>query len=254
MCDYYNRSKILALACAVTVIIAISAHIYGQTKTTTDTKEEATPVVEGEMTPRQIEHSKLYETSGRKKKLSTSPDGTTIVVNTPWPSESGGNTHAFDHYLPGMICKSDAVVVATVKSKASQLTSDGTFIFTDYELSVEDVLKNNVSSYIQPGLEITVTRPGGVVSLTGKILSVMDRSFKPLEANKSYLLFLDYLPSTGAYKSISSEGSFEISNDQLLRLTDEEPLYKLTPSFNRPNVVNEIRVHTDGCNNQGESK
>lgn len=250
MHTHRNLFWVLALACLLTVITAFSTRTHGQ-KPAPNTKEAATPVVEGEMTPKQIEHSKLYAKSGQKKKLSTSHGGTTIVVGTPWADESTKRNQTFDNYLLEMTCKADTIVVATVKSKASQLTSDGTFIFTDYELSVEDVLKNNPIAYVQNGSEITFTRPGGVVSLTGKTLSVRDKSFKPLEANRSYLLFLTYLPSTGAYKSTSSEGTFEISNNQLSRLTDEQPSYKLAQLKDGTSVINEIRELSSSCTNQG---
>lgn len=51
-------------------------------------------------------------------------------------------------------------VVGEVKSKSSQLTEDQDFIFTDYEIQVEEVIKNNTSDSIAPNTEITVSNPG----------------------------------------------------------------------------------------------
>jgi hypothetical protein len=38
---------------------------------------------------------------------------------------------------------SDTVVIASFVSKSSQLTSTGTYIFTDYQLRTQEVLKDN---------------------------------------------------------------------------------------------------------------
>ena len=37
--------------------------------------------------------------------------------------------------------KADAVVIANVISKSAQITTSGTFVFTDYQLNVEEVLR-----------------------------------------------------------------------------------------------------------------
>ncbi len=247
---YKRPLGIFLMAVALT---SISAWAVLKQESQTSVQRDATPVTEGLLTPKQIEHSKLYMQAGRKK-ISDAPDGKIIIINPPWADEAARNRLTFDEHLQEMTCQADAVVVATVRSKASQLTSDGTFIFTDYEVLVEDVLRNNSADLIQPKKEITVTRSGGAVSLRGKTLSIIDRTFKPLDTNKSYLLFLTYLPATGTYKSISSEGSFEISHNQLTRLTDEQLSPKMAPTKDSNGVINEIRALANNCFAQGGGK
>ncbi len=234
-------------------LTSISAWAVLKQESRASIQSDATPITEGVLTPRQIEHSKLYMQAGRKK-LSDAADGKVIIINPPWADIEALNRLTFDEQLQEMTCQAEAVVVATVNRKASQLTSDSTFIFTDYELIVEDVLKNNPHERIQPKTAITVTRSGGAVSLRGRTLSIIDRSFKPLDVNKSYLLFLTYLPATGAYKSLSSQGSFEISNNQLSRLTEEQLPSKLAPTKDVIGVIDEIRVLSNNCVEQGGGK
>jgi hypothetical protein len=249
-----KSSLVLLLAASIGSVITVWAtHSQGQDPKAPPQKD-ATPVTEGIMTEKQIEHSKLYTQAGRRKKITTDDSGAMIIIGLPWADELTKNNLSFKDYLRDMTCKADAVVLGNVRSKASQLTADGTFIFTDYELGVEDVLKNNLTDYIQPKSEITVTRPGGVVSLNGKIISVKDKSFKLLEVDRLYLFFLTYLPSSGAYKSLSSEAGFEVSKNQLLRLTEEQPSYKLCEQKDKATTINEIRLLTNNCDNQGGGK
>jgi hypothetical protein len=216
--------------------------------------KDATPVTEGVMTAKQVEHSKLYTQTKRPKRLTDAPDGTTIIVGLPWADVSANSKLTLENYLQETTCKADVAVLVLVKSKASQLTVDGTFIFTDYEVVIEDVLKNNSNAAVQPKQEITVTRSGGVVNLNGKILAVKDKSFKPLEAGKTYLLFLSYLPSTGAYKPLNSESSFDIGNRQLLPLTEEEPSDAISSMKDGATVINQIRTLANNCGNSGGEK
>ncbi|MGZ8844984.1 MAG: hypothetical protein ACXW3C_00820 [Pyrinomonadaceae bacterium] len=249
-----KSSSILVTAASIFVVAAFWVSNSQVQNSKSNLQKDATRVTEGVMSAKQIEHSKLYTQSNRRKKLSTTQDGTTLVVGLPWSDEREKNKLDFDDYLRETTCKAVSIVLGTVKSKASQLTTDGTFIFTDYELTVNDVLKNNPNFHIEPNTEITITRPGGVIDLNGKIISVKDRSFKPLEANKSYLLFLSFIPSTGAYRSLDSESNFEISKNRLLRLTDEAPTYRAIKQEDEASAIDNVRSFVNTCNRREVGK
>jgi hypothetical protein len=51
-------------------------------------------------------------------------------------------------------------------------------------------------------------------------VGALDSSLQPLEANNEYLLFLKYVPATGAYQSLR-KGSFLLRNGALTKLTEE---------------------------------
>ena len=68
-----------------------------------------------------------------------------MTVGTGLPGGSPGFTPpTFSERITNLSCDADAIVVGEVTSKSSQLTEDQDFIFTDYELKVEEVIKNNL--------------------------------------------------------------------------------------------------------------
>ena len=247
-------SKGISAFFLVSFVLVVAGLVFdsqGQNKRSGD-DNDATVVVEGSLTPKQFEHSKLYTQPGRVRKIRSLPDGTTIVIGPTWDDVSSHtDLITLDSYLHGLVCNADAVVMGTVDSKSSQLTSDGTFIFTDYELRIADVLKNNPSAYISDQSIVTVTRPGGTIRLNGKVVGVQESKYRRLERQKKYLLFLSYIPSTGAYKAINSEGSFEVDECQVASLNDKQPHANLLNDKNTEELINRIRALSNSCGTQG---
>lgn len=92
-----------------------------------------------------------------------------------------------------------------MKDRSSDLTAKETFIFTDYTLLVEGVLKNNPAAELNPGDSIIVTRPGGTLILDGRKVKAVDGDYPPLRMAGRYLLFLRFISQTGAYSGLSTE-------------------------------------------------
>lgn len=240
----YRLTVLLLIALlTLTVITNLTAFKGHSQKPDAQDKDIPTPIQAGAMTEKQREHSKLYPPSPRGKKMSDYPKGIEIVIGLPMPEEptSSRKPSSFE-FIEKMACDADAVVLGVIGSKSSQLTETGDFIFTDYEMRVEEVLKNNPGASIQSSDTITVTRPGGAVSLNGQIYRVKDKSFRNLQPGKTYLLFLDFIPTTGAYKSINSEGSFLIDENAVFRLTDEPSPYILENEKNGIAFINQVRA------------
>lgn len=173
--------------------------------------EVATPVIEDDLTPQQREHSKLYETDRRQEKIRD-----VLIKQNELRSFTTACSFISLEPLPPLVVelsqKADAVVIVTVVSKSSQITANGTNIFTDYELRIEEALKDGRTGTLKPETIITVTRPGGKVLLFGKIAHFELLSFKPLQPGRRYLLFLSYLPATGAYRAVDANSSFDITD------------------------------------------
>ena len=140
-----------------------------------------------------------------------------------------------------MICDSDAVLIGQVKDKVSQLTENGEFTFTDYEIIVEDVLKNNAAVLINPQDDISVTRPGGAIQLNGRIIRGIDLSYKPFESGSRVLLFLKFIPATGAYETFRSDGSFALVGNELVKLTEEALPADLENEKDAASFINKVR-------------
>lgn len=193
------------------------------------------------------EHSKLYKEFRGSKKLretvAQTSRGEVAVINEIPDKVYDPNAPRFDldNFLSNMSCKADAVIIGTVKDQSSQLTEDEDFIFTDYALTVEQILKNKDGMPLQQNGTIIITRPGGTIQLEGKKVRALDEALEPFQTGGRYLLFLEFIPSTGAYKAFNSRGSFQISNNRILKLTKESLPASLDRSQDSESFVSEIR-------------
>jgi hypothetical protein len=199
---------------------------YPQKAENGQNKEGATPIQVGVMTKGQKEHSKLYERYKPGRKLDVFPapgessadDEQGVYIEPPLEITSPDAPElSFEDFLTDLTCAADAVVTVVVKDRASQLTENKEFIFTDYTAVVEEVFRG---TSLTPNTTITVTRPGGKVQIDGHIVGAVDSSFKVLEPGKHYLLFLQNVPATGAYQSVR-KGSFLLEDSDLISLTDQ---------------------------------
>lgn len=207
-------------------------------------QDMATPVQRGVMTETQKEHSRLYKKYDTPRKIPdlvrTEKDDVEVYRLLPLGADlSGGPEPTVSEMLKRVTCNSNAVVIGTVKYKASQLTESESFVFTDYAITVKEVLKNNELAPIGTG-EINVTRPGGTIILNGKIVRALDELFKPLTVGQEYILFLRFLPKTGAYLSIKDGESFQLWRNKEKSLR-EESLDRSVTEYTTESLRNEVR-------------
>lgn len=214
--------KLLLLITSVAVVCLTSAFSrhYSQNQRPAAETETATPVEDGVLTAQQKEHSKLYEEPYKSERkirdvLLEKPGGLTayrtaciFIPGKPMPS-----------IVSELAEQADAIVTASFVSKFSQITANGTYVFTDYDLRIQEILKSN-SGALRTDQIITVTRPGGKVLLYGQTATFTSLAFKPLLPGHRYLMFLTYLPATGAYRAVSHEGTFDITNTTVETLTE----------------------------------
>lgn len=121
-------------------------------------------------------------------------------------------------FIKAVACEADAVVVGEVRGKvSSQFTEGGRFIFTDFEMTVESVIKNNPSAPLGAGAAVVISRPGGELRLGDKTIRAVDESFKPFNAGGRYVFFLRYIPSAGSYQAFSN-GSFQLKGGRVVPL------------------------------------
>ena len=213
--------KLLLLMISILVVCLFSSVVplHSQQQKPDVYNEVATPVIEDELTPRQREHSKLYETDRRQEKIRD------VLIKQNELRSFNISCFSFSlERLPPLVMelaeKADAVVIVTFVSKSSQITTKGTYVFTDYELRIEEALKDGRTGTLNPETTITVTRPGGKVLLFGKIASFQSSAFNPLQPGRRYLLFLSYLPATGAYQAVDANSSFDITDTRVENLNE----------------------------------
>lgn len=208
---------ILLMTAAVTATAAI-LRLQTQGKPKADDPNAPTPVQEGVMTERQRRHGKLFPYHGRKLSDLVAAQGGDIevvmhadVIRTVDPAATKVPP------LPFAVCNADAIFVGLLKSKTSQLNADESFVFTDYEMSVEEVIKDNSAAPARVGGDVTVTREGGEVQLKGRVVRAKRNDFQHSQVGKRYLLFLRFLPETGSYLAYPN-GSFQLEGDKVISL------------------------------------
>ena len=220
-------------------------------------QDQKTPSTDGEMTVKQKEHSKLYKEYKTGKKLTelvAEIGDVKIRRNTPLSGgDLGGYTADPHDFLRGMTCDADAIVIGKIQNKLSLISESEDFIFTDYEMTVAEVLKDNAAGHIQPDNNITITRPGGMIRMNGRTVEAIDNAFEPFTLEGEYLVFLRFIPVTGAYKAVGSKGSFQLRGKAIHKLTKETlPLDSETNRKDVDSFVNEIRIAlTSGCTKVG---
>ena len=209
-------------------------------------QNQKTPSTDGE-TRKQKEHSKLYKEYGVGKKLrelAEKTPGTEVTVIKGMPEKTfNPDSPPFDlqGFLKKLACHADAVVIGVIQDQSSELTEDEDFVFTDYDMSVEQILKDNAMAPIPPTGELTISRPGGVVLVNSKKVQALDESLEPLSMGQHYLLFLEYIPITRSYKAFNSNGSFRLSGKKIIKLTKESLPSELETGNDAESLFSEIR-------------
>lgn len=190
-------------------------------------KAEATPVQSIQLTAQQLGDSRLYRHYGggpTVRDLLSSQEGEYICFgrNTGLP---GG--------LPNQPAKSpreairdlaqsaDAVVVGIVQDKTSLLTDTGDFIFTNYALTPQEILKDNPADPIQKKTTLTVSRPGGLIRIDDRVVEAVDEAFPLLRKGSRYVLFLRYIVTTGSYQALGSVATYGLQDGRASALTTE---------------------------------
>lgn len=195
-------------------------------------RDEPTVVQKGQVTEKGREYSKeykkLYSYRNGRKLSELSELGRRrgyaqeagISIGLPLIPTTGDSPAATtSEFLKSLSCAADVVVVGVVKSKAAHLTEDETFVYTQYDFSVEDILKNNPAARIEVNNSIEFTRPGGLVKLDHQVIRVEDKSYPQLETKKKYLLFLKFIPSTNGYIVSDAQGDFMLDDNSFKTLS-----------------------------------
>jgi hypothetical protein len=96
-----------------------------------------------------------------------------------------------------LLKKSILAIRGHIISKQAFLTDNESGVFTEYEVSVTEVIKSKAP--IRPSDSIFVTRPGGSVRYGAHILSEAHSRYGSLEPGSDVLLFLDNGVTPGTY-------------------------------------------------------
>jgi hypothetical protein len=210
-------------------------------------QNQKTQASEGKLTEKQKEHRKLYKDYRLGKKLpelaaETSEPDVAVIRGVPGKMFNPDSPRLdFLSFLKNLTCDADAIVIGVINNQSSQLTEDEDFVFTDYDMAVEQILKDNPLASIQTGSNLTITRPGGIVEIDKKEVRALDETLEPLKTGSRYILFLKYIPATGSYKAFNSNGSFQISDHKIIKLTQESLTQNLESGREAESLFSDIR-------------
>lgn len=257
--------KVLVVCFLIICVVVIG--VFFATPSTQGQKEqndEATVVQKGQVTEKEREFSKEYKKlysfrKGRKfseiieesEHLRTTTEELKSYVGIPggfFMPDAPDVTSA--EFLGKLSCKSDAIVVGSIKSKSSHMTEDETFIYTEYEFTVQDIVKNNSASPIEINNQIQITRPGGLIKLDNRLIRLEDQSYEPLQRNKKYLLFIRFVPTANGYMVASPEGDFVFENNSFKTLAKRLLPKELKSGDNLETLLNAVRNSTSAICNQ----
>jgi hypothetical protein len=244
----YTKPLLFLVFLTIPIVVTLTGS-RGQNqsnKNTTMVKEEATPIQLGVMTVKQKKRSKLFKGIHYERR----PKVADLVAKKGdvrlWGpvSELPRSNLPLDESLNKLGCNTDLVIIGSTKSKASHLIETGTFLFTDYEITVEEVLKNSELAPVQRGQEITVPRLGGVVALNGHIVIARAEEESPLEKGERYLLFLKYEPVAETYRAFGHpmfDDTFLIHGDEVSQVSRKPLPLDWKKSIAVSGFMNEVR-------------
>lgn len=116
------------------------------------------------------------------------------------------------------------VIVGTVTSGQGFVSTDRTYVYSDFRVSIEEILKGDSSAKLSIGSTIIASRPGATVDFpSGHTRQfVIEKQGLPKIGSK-YLLFLRKAePDLPEYEIIIS-GAYEISDGKAYPLDDYQP-------------------------------
>lgn len=145
-------------------------------------------------------HGKLFQVRapGQIQQLLEAKKGDVTLRPIGISSEIGIDM-PLDAKLLNLTCRNDVVIVGRAGTRTSHPTANQGFIYSDWQFTVEQVLKENPKAPISGGTTVVVTRPGGMLEVGGRKVYAKLQHFRDFTSGEELLLFLDYVPETGAY-------------------------------------------------------
>ncbi len=119
--------------------------------------------------------------------------------------------------LANLSCESDLVVVGKFGKATSYPTEDLGYIYSDLDFTVEEVVKSDRSAPVAAGQNITITRPGGLLTINGRHVYAVSDAFPLFHPGQEALLYLRSLSSVGTY-SLGAPTGFVLSGENVIPL------------------------------------
>lgn len=96
----------------------------------------------------------------------------------------------------------DLIAVGKIGASTPYITARKGFVNTDWDFELKEVLKNNPEAPVSPGEGITVIAFGGRLKIGQRTVHAIQTTYREFKLGEEYLLFLKFVPETGAYSLI----------------------------------------------------
>lgn len=127
----------------------------------------------------------------KRRKKGEKYDNALMPIN---PSAEEVFQNEVEHFLPGTpalpVSQSAAVIIGTVTKSQAHLTPDKSYVYSEFDVLVDEVVKNDTQSPITTGKAVPVERPGGRVLMPSGRIHEYRTTLEPLEVGGRYALFL----------------------------------------------------------------
>lgn len=227
-----------------------------------DREDEPTIVISGQRTKKEKEYSKVYPKLERKLTGAAEfapkrglKEEMLQTLGQPMFMDLGGKPKTGAEFLGDLVCKSSAIVLGYRNGRTAHLTEDESWVYTEYDFVVKDVLKDNPVSPIDNGGTIQVTRSGGLISYSDQVIRVRGPFTVQLKKNKIYLLFLHYVPGANGYSAADFQGDFVQTGNRFAPLSNYGVPRGVNELLDSQTLLNSIKKSVSiGCNETSEGK
>jgi len=139
----------------------------------------------------------------KRKKKGEKYNNAIVPIN---PAREMVNQNEVVHFPTGTpslpVSQSAAVIIGTVTKAQAHLSSDKSYVYSEFDVLVSEVIKDDGKSPFVPGKTVAVERPGGRVRVPSGHIHEYTTTLNPLSVGSCYALFLtrrgdDYHVFTG---------------------------------------------------------
>jgi hypothetical protein len=238
-----SHKKIILLIFAMLAVLVVTAiarfHSVGQGNVSSQARQS---IDESHWPVTDYEPPVLADPVKRAKRQTRGKrhDKSEWAVNPADVADSTVRVDFVDLRLPAFpIEQSDTVVIGEIMDAQSYLSNDKTGIYSEFNLSVNEVLKNDAHLPLSPGCSLEMEREGGRVRFpSGRVhWYAIDKENMP-RVGRRYVLFLTRESQEQVYRLLIG---YELSASKVLPL-DGYPNLQAYKNADETTFLNELRA------------
>lgn len=130
----------------------------------------------------------------------------------------------------------DLVAVGKIGTGIPYMTARQGFVNTDWSFEVKQVVKDNPKAAVAPGADLTVIAFGGRLKVGQRTVHAIQTTYKEFRPGEEYLLFLRFVPETGAY-SLAWPIGFGFSGIRVVPLARQPNLHPEIEAMDRDTLI-----------------